>query len=53
MILLTLSALSACTDLASRSEYLTGPEAFVWSEDEGFTIQGKKKMAGDMLLSDG
>ncbi len=52
MFLLTLSALSACTDLASRAEYLTGPEAFEWSDD-GFTIDGKRKMAGDFLLSDG
>lgn len=52
MSLLFLSALTACTDLASRAEYLTGPEAFVWEEQE-FSVQGKKKMAGSINLSDG
>ncbi|MFT5582737.1 MAG: hypothetical protein ACI9VR_000313 [Cognaticolwellia sp.] len=52
MSLLFLSALTACTDLASRAVYLTGPEAFVW-EDSEFTIQGKRKMLGFTSLSEG
>lgn len=52
MSLLFLSALSACTDLASRAEYLTGPEAFVW-EDQDFKVEGQKKMKGSINLSDG
>ncbi|MED5370312.1 MAG: hypothetical protein VX899_04785 [Myxococcota bacterium] len=53
MSLLALATFTACsTPLQERAQFLTGPEAFVWSDDR-FEVQGEDEMRGSVSLSDG
>lgn len=45
-LLMLVPLLGACESLEERAQYLTGPEAIVWTSDEDFAVQGQDDMKG-------
>ncbi len=48
-----LALLTACESLEDRAQYLTGPDAIVWTGDSDFTVTGQDDMKGHLNLSQG